>query len=247
VLLEVLGLLAAGAGLAKLAAKIPGFARIATRLGKAGKGLLKRKAPVAPVDRTPSRSTSSRKKIADDDPATPPKKTKPPPDNYKTYETHGIKENPMLSPEGRFMVKDFERKGYLHEAAVEKTAEYMGTGSTRPLANPVEVGDRLYKVVPEGGRVGPNSAYFMTESELKALKGLDADAIGSRLGLPLESQQAGRFEVLEVRATSPTIVYDAKIAPTSQNGWHQTGGGTQTLITDRSVFSAPIKTGIKIP
>jgi hypothetical protein len=39
VMIEVIGLLAAGAGLAKLAAKVPGFARIAARLGKIGNSL----------------------------------------------------------------------------------------------------------------------------------------------------------------------------------------------------------------
>jgi hypothetical protein len=57
VLLEVLGLFASGAGLAKLATKIPDFARIKTRLGNAAKGL---KTKLAPKPKNVASASSAR-------------------------------------------------------------------------------------------------------------------------------------------------------------------------------------------
>jgi hypothetical protein len=115
------------------------------------------------------------------------------------------------------------------------------------LANPVEIGNRLYKVVPEGRMPGPNSEYWATREEIDALKGLDRDQIANRLGLPLESQQVPRFDVVEIKAMHPTTTFTSKIAPTTQNGWSQAGGGIQTLVTDRSAFTPPVNTGMKLP
>jgi hypothetical protein len=82
VLLEVLGLLAAGAGLAKLAAKVPGFARIATRLGKASKSLKTKLTPgsrkSAPKTPAPVRRPSSGSVPPTSSAANPPTKPKGP-------------------------------------------------------------------------------------------------------------------------------------------------------------------------
>lgn len=182
-----------------------------------------------------------------DTPVTKPSHQKPPPDNYASYKTHGLNENPMASPEGRRMVMDYESRGYSPRQAQDKVRELMESSSTKPVAKELSSGEVLFKVIPEGGTISGNSAYFMKQSELDALKGLDANAIGGRLGLPLESQLPGKFEVFEVVANRPTTVYNAEIARTSQNGWNQPGGGVQTLITDRSAFSPPIKTARKLP
>jgi hypothetical protein len=71
--------------------------------------------------------------------------------------------------------------------------------------------------------------------------------ISDRLGIPLESQQTVQFDIIEVTAIKKTNVFESVIAPTTQNGYSQPGGGVQTLITDRSAFSAPEFTGKKFP
>jgi hypothetical protein len=55
-----------------------------------------------------------------------------------------------------------------------------------------------------------------------------------------------------MKALSPDTSFTSKIAGTTEIGangevWSQAGGGLQTLITDRSIFSAPVGTGIKLP
>jgi hypothetical protein len=174
-------------------------------------------------------------------------KEKPPPDGYKTYKTHGIKDDPKTSPEGRRLAKEYEDLGLSQQDATIKARELMETGSTPPLANPVEAGDRFYKLVPEGNMPGPKSEYWVTREQLQSLEGLDRDQIASRLGLPLEQQKSARFDVVEIKAMRPSTTFVSKIAPTTQNGWSRTGGGIQSLITDRTAFTPPVSTGVKLP
>jgi uncharacterized Zn-binding protein involved in type VI secretion len=121
-------------------------------------------------------------------------------DNYKT---HGITENPTESAEGLRMIKEFEKKGLDREAAIAATEDLMTSGSSMPLANPIEVGDRFYKIVPQGGSVGPSSPFWATKEQIEALKGLNYDQIADRLGLPLASQQGTKFQVMEITAIRP--------------------------------------------
>lgn len=172
---------------------------------------------------------------------------KPAPDGYRSYRTHGINENPMLTPEGRGMVSQYEKQGFTRDEAILKTRQLMESGSTRPVANPVQIGDKFYKLVPKNSMPGRNSEFWMSKAEMDSLRGLNADQIGDCLGLPLESQQAGEFDVVQITAIHPSMSYTSRIAPTSQNGWEQSGGKVQTLVTDRSSFNAPSRTGIKFP
>jgi hypothetical protein len=175
------------------------------------------------------------------------KAPKPPPDKYKTYKTHGLKGDPADTPEGRRLIKEYENQGMSPDQASRKARELMETGSSLPLAKAVEPGDHLYKVVPEGNMPGPKSEYWMTKEELGKLQGLDRDQIASRLGLPLENQQTARFSVVEIRAMQPTTSFTSVIAPTTQNGWSQSGGGLQTLLPNRNAFTPPVNTGITLP
>jgi hypothetical protein len=179
-----------------------------------------------------------------------PKRPRPAANGFKGpdgYVTYGIKDHPLNSAEGRRMVTQYKSQGMTDAEALRNTIEKMESGSTLPDAMSVNVGDKLYKVVPEGSMPGQYSAYFATEKELNALRGMSYDQISDRIGIPLESQQTLRFDVVEVTATRPTTVFDSVIARTTQNGYAQPGGGVQTLITDRGAFTDPIVTGIKFP
>ena len=120
----------------------------------------------------------------------------------------------------------------------------MATGSTLPQANPVEVGDVFYKLVPQNIDVGPQSAFWTTEDQISSLRGLSSDEVANRLGLPLAQQQGGGFRLFRIRATSRGISFTSRIAPTSELGagnvlWTQNGGANQVLLTNRRLFGAP--------
>lgn len=172
--------------------------------------------------------------------------------DWKKYKTHGIKADPMKSPEGRRLVRQFEEQGMSERRAIREARNLMKTGSSMPMANPIEVGDKLYKVIPEGTSVGEKSAFWATESELHTLRGMTYDQVAEKLGLPLASQQGASFQVVEITAFRNGTSFTSVIAPTTEVGangatWSQRGGGLQTLLTDRSIFTQPKITPIKFP
>jgi hypothetical protein len=166
------------------------------------------------------------------------------PDGYKT---HGLKDHPRTTAEGRKLVEQYKAQGMNEEQAIRKASELIESGSTPLNAIDIAPGDALYKVVPEGQMPGKYSAYFGSEQEIANLKGLSYDQITDRLGIPLESQQTMRFDVVQVVAKEPTTIYETVIANTTQNGYRQPGGGVQSLIPNRGIFTDPVVTGIKLP
>lgn len=162
------------------------------------------------------------------------------------YLTHGIRDSPLRSEEGRKLVASYRAQGIAPDKALKMSRELMASGSTLPKAVDLAAGESLFKIVPEGNMPGPYSAFFATKDEVTALKGMSYDQISDRIGIPLESQQTLRFDVVEVKATKAVTVFESKIAPTTQNGYIQPGGGIQTLITNRSAFTNPTVIG-KLP
>ncbi|MBZ2210091.1 PAAR-like domain-containing protein [Massilia soli] len=172
--------------------------------------------------------------------------------DWNKYQTHGIKADPMKSAEGRRLVRQFEEQGMSERTAIKEARELIKTGSSPPMANPIEVGDKLFKVIPEGRSVSQSSAFWATDAELRTLKGLTYDQIADKLGVPLASQQGTKFHVMEITAFRNGTSFTSVIAPTTEVGangviWSQRGGGLQTLLTDRSIFTQPKLTAIKFP
>ncbi|MBY6211517.1 hypothetical protein KUV95_08110 [Microbulbifer agarilyticus] len=181
--------------------------------------------------------------------AAPPvaKRARPEPDNWKTYKTHGVEQAPMASAVGREMVEVLEAQGLSRAEAVMKAQEFLASGSELPVKKTVKQGEKLYKLVPAGETPGKYSAYFAELSDIQGFEGVSYDELTDAIGIPLESQQIMKFDLMEVEALEDVTVYQSTIAPTSQNGYSQPGGGRQTLIINRSQFSDPKSTGRKFP
>ncbi|MGB4774053.1 MAG: hypothetical protein WBP45_02675 [Daejeonella sp.] len=62
----------------------------------------------------------------------------------------------------------------------------------------------------------------------------------SKAGLPLGSI-ADEYDIYKITANQPSTTYRSSIAPTTQKGYTTTGGAIQTIVLDRSTWSAPIK------
>ena len=164
--------------------------------------------------------------------------------DWKNYKTLGIKVDPMESAEGLRMVDELEKQGRTRREAIDEAADLINTGSTMPMPNPIEVGDKLFKIVPDGGSVGANSTFWATEAQVGALNGLTYNQIAERLGLPLASQPGSKFQLMEITAFRNGTSFISVIAPTTEVGangilWSQGGGGLQTLVIDRSIFTQP--------
>ncbi|AQQ69201.1 hypothetical protein Mag101_17355 [Microbulbifer agarilyticus] len=216
---------------------------------------------VKPTDTSTSTPHKSKANSANENPATqnrsaavappvaPPvaKRARPEPDNWKTYKTHGVEQTPMASAVGREMVEVLESQGLSRAEAVMKAQEFLASGSELPVKKTVKQGEKLYKLVPAGETPGKYSAYFAELSDIQGFEGVSYDELTDAIGIPLESQQTLKFDLMEVEALEDVTVYQSTIAPTSQNGYSQPGGGRQTLIINRSQFSDPKSTGRKFP
>lgn len=172
--------------------------------------------------------------------------------DWDNYQTQGIRVDPMESAEGRRMVIEFEKQGLSHGDALRETMALLETGSSLPLVNPIEIGDKFYKVVTKGQSIGQSSAFWVTKDELTFLKAKSYDQIADRLGLPLASQQGTTFQVFEITAFRRGTSFTSKIASTNEIGeagavWSQRADGIQTLLTDRSIFTSPVLTTMKFP
>lgn len=207
--------------------------------------------PVAAPERKPP-ETKAVSKAAEAKPAEQgrtaiPKRPRPEPDNWQTYTTHGVAQTPMASEVGREMVAVLESQGMPRAKAVMKAQEFLASGSELPVKKTIKKGGKLYKLVPAGEEPGPYSAYFAELSDINGFEGVSYDEITDAIGIPLESQQTAKFDLVEVEALEDVTVYQSTIAPTTQNGYAQPGGGKQTLIINRSQFSQPKSTGRKFP
>ena len=158
------------------------------------------------------------------------------------FATQGLTRNPLDFPEGVQMVNMLENSGMPREAAVREARSFINSGQSLPVATPLDATDKLVKVVPTGGTPSPSTGYWMKESELAQLQS-DPASMVDKLGLP-PGMQVDSYDVYQIKPKQGTVVFESKIAPTMVNGVPNTsGGGTQSLVLDRSAFTLPIKIG----
>jgi hypothetical protein len=158
------------------------------------------------------------------------------------FVTQGLVREPLTFPDGVKMVNALQGKGLSMDEAIREARSLINSGATVPVAMPLDVTDRLVKVVPSGGAPSASTGYWMRESQLEALK-TDPGSIASKLGLP-PGMQVNSFDVFQITPKQGAVIYESKIAPTTVNGLpNTTGGASQTLVLDRSQFTVPVKTG----
>jgi hypothetical protein len=158
------------------------------------------------------------------------------------FATQGLVRDPLTFPEGVQMVNALERKGMSRQEALDAVQSFINSGSTPPVATPLDVTDKLVKVVPTGGAPSANTGYWMREGQLEALKA-DPANLASKLGLP-PGMQVNSFDVYQMAPKKGAVVFESKIAPTTVNGAPNTAGGaTQSIVLDRSQFTIPTITG----
>ena len=159
------------------------------------------------------------------------------------FETQGLKNiDPMRLPDGVKMVRELEKSGVSTEDAKRIAQGYISSGSTPPVATPLDITDKLVKVVPSGGAPGANSGYWMTESQLKNLQQNPAE-LSNKLGLP-PNMQVSSYDIFEIKPRQGALAFESTIAPTTVNGVPDTvGGAKQMIVVDRNQFTPPVKTG----
>lgn len=132
------------------------------------------------------------------------------------------------------------RTNWTIQNKTDKIVELLGSGKTVPQKVTYQQGAELFKVVKKGGVPSPTTEYWVTKTELDDLMTTGTN-IESKSGLPLGSI-ADEYDIYKITANQPASTYRSTIAPTKQRGYTTTGGATQTLVLDRSVWSSiPVK------
>ncbi|MDP2066526.1 MAG: hypothetical protein U1E02_09105 [Hydrogenophaga sp.] len=158
------------------------------------------------------------------------------------FATQGLNIDPMRLPDGVRMVRELERNGFSQEKAILLTRDFINAGSTPPVATPLDITDKLVKVVPAGGQPSASTGYWMRESEWVVLQ-QEPGTIANRLGLP-PGMHAAQFDVYQITPRQGAVVFESTIAPTTVNGVPSTSGGAlQAIVLDRNQFTLPVKVG----
>lgn len=131
------------------------------------------------------------------------------------------------------------RTNWTTQSKVDKIVEVLGSGKTIPQKVTNQQGAELFKVVKKGSIPSPTTEYWVTKTELDDLMSKGSN-LESRSGLPLGSM-ADEYDIYKITANQPAPTYRSIIAPTTQRGYTTTGGASQTLVLDRSLWSAPVK------
>jgi hypothetical protein len=148
----------------------------------------------------------------------------------------------MRIPDGVKMVRELERNGLSEDEAIYVAREFIATGATLPVARPIDVTDKLVKIVPGNGAPTSNTGYWMTMSEFNSLRA-DPANMANKLGLP-SWQHADNYSIYQITPRPGALVYESKVASTIENGKPVTSGGaTQTIVVNRDQFTLPVKVG----
>lgn len=127
--------------------------------------------------------------------------------------------------------------------------ELIESGRSFPVPMQATSDTKLYKLVPDSSAYGPkpDSPYFVNASQLQRLQ-QNPSLANDILGLP-PSSQAPVFKVYEVQPqpnTTPTVYQSDVATATNKAGSAVVGNATQTLVPDRSLWTEPKLTNIKI-
>ena len=169
-----------------------------------------------------------------------PGKPAKPEGEFRTLGLNNV--DPMRLPDGVKMVRELEKGGLSYDDAVRTARSFISSGTTPPVATPLDITDQLVKVVPAGAQPSPWTGYWMRASELPNLQ-KDPASMANKLGLP-PSQQVDSFDVFRITPRQGALVFESVVAPTTVGGAvNTTGGAKQTIVVDRNQFTPPVKIG----
>ena len=157
------------------------------------------------------------------------------PFNINNFHTNGIAASSVPATTFNEMLAEYSSAISLQDKT-RYCNDLIASGSTVPVKHELTAGAMLIKVVPKGQKVSAYTAYFMTMEEFNSLE--NSALIEQKLGLPLTSHSIS-YDVYTISSTSDAVVFESTVAPTIENGYSTIGGAKQTLVIDRSKWSAP--------
>lgn len=164
------------------------------------------------------------------------------------FQTHGLSTDKVPSSIRNQLVDDLQAS-FGVGGATKKADELINSGRSVPVPMQATAETRLYKLVPQSSAYGPkpDSPYFIDAVQLRRIQQNPALA-NDMLGLPAGSQGTG-FRVYEVQPkpnVTPTVYQSDIATATNKAGPIAVGNATQTLVPNRSLWTEPKLTNIRI-
>lgn len=160
----------------------------------------------------------------------------------------GIGKAALSTPEGQSLLRELKKADPTASPATirARAHTYLDSGKALPIERLAKPGEKLYKLVPvENGAPSAHSGFWMPKSQLDELI-RNPKSIPDKMGLPKESvSPSGKYTIYEIQpqpGKTPKI-FESEVGPTYQGGTHWNGGGKQTIVPDRSQWTAPIELG----
>jgi hypothetical protein len=120
--------------------------------------------------------------------------------------------------------------------ATKYLPEVVRSGSTYPMEVTAYIGQKLYKIVPQGRDIAGPSPYYVTETQLESIK-LHPEELEQKLGLPLSSV-SGEYWIYTITSVADdNLFFQSSIASTDQYAnatpevvYSTPGGAVQSLL-----------------
>ncbi|PUE10857.1 hypothetical protein B9Z51_00440 [Limnohabitans sp. T6-5] len=163
------------------------------------------------------------------------------------FQTHGLSTDQVPASITTQMTKDLQAT--FGAGAQDKMKELINSGSSVPVPMQATAETKLYKLVANENPYAPgeSSPYFVDRAQLQRIQ-QNPSLANDILGLPSTSQSTGFkvYEVLPKPSTTPTVYQSDVATATNKAGPKAVGNATQTLIPDRSQWTEPKLTNIKV-
>lgn len=135
------------------------------------------------------------------------------------------------------------KKGILDDMKTEASAPQfveliINSGKSVPKKVEVSGGYVLYKIIPKGSSAP--SLFTPFWAKLEELNKYVADELEQRFGLPIVSH-AAKYDVykIQLKEGKTAAVFESEVAETSEKQYKTTGGAIQSLVLDRTKWTAP--------
>jgi hypothetical protein len=164
-------------------------------------------------------------------------------DVNKGFKTLGLDVSASSFDAGRQMITTLKQAGTSAADAENIASNLIKTSATLPEAISLSAGEQLIKLVPTANTPGLTNPFWITQSEFAQLAKNPANLV-EKLGLP-PSSQVPSFDIYVIQAKQNVTVFQSTVAKTTDviSGVSQTGGSTQTLVLNRTEFTAQLKVG----
>nr|WP_223555677.1 hemagglutinin repeat-containing protein [Pseudomonas sp. BF-R-01] len=142
-------------------------------------------------------------------------------------------------PVGRQLIGELQASGMTFDNANRYANGFLQSGADIPVAQTINSGDRLVKIVPSGTSPSTTTGYWTTTSALDA-EMQNTTQLGSRFGLPPSTANAKSYDIYQITPKGPATVFESTIAGTQNSitGVTQGGGALQVIVPNRSLFTS---------